>query len=42
MKIRILESAKADLNEDYRFYESEAEGIGTYFLQFDRGDDITT
>lgn len=32
MKIRILQSAQADLKEGYVFYESQAEGIGRYFL----------
>lgn len=33
MKMRILQSAKADLKEGYHFYESQAIGIGTYFLE---------
>lgn len=33
MKIHILQSAKADLHEGYRFYESQAAGIGIYFLE---------
>ena len=32
MKVRILASASQDLIEGYRFYEKQAEGIGTYFL----------
>jgi hypothetical protein len=32
MKIRILASASRDLVEGYRFYETQAEGIGAYFL----------
>ena len=32
MKIRILASASRDLIEGYRFYEKQAAGIGTYFL----------
>ena len=32
MKIRILESARRDLIDGYNFYEKQAEGIGTYFL----------
>ena len=32
MKIRILESARRDLIDGYYFYEKQAEGIGTYFL----------
>jgi len=33
MKIRILQSAKADLVEGYHFYESQLVGIGMYFLE---------
>lgn len=32
MKIKILASASQDLIEGYRFYESQAEGVGVYFL----------
>ena len=32
MKIRILPSASQDLIEGYWFYEKQAEGLGTYFL----------
>ncbi len=32
MKVRILESAREDLREGYRFYEQQQEGIGDYFL----------
>ena len=32
MKIRILESARKDLVDGFYFYEKQAEGIGTYFL----------
>lgn len=32
MKIKILASASQDLIEGYRFYESQAEGVGAYFL----------
>jgi plasmid stabilization system protein ParE len=32
MKIKILSSAEDDLTEGYRFYESQADGLGTYFL----------
>lgn len=32
MKIRILDDAEADLVNSFRFYESQAEGIGDYFL----------
>ena len=31
MKVRILESAREDLREGYRFYERQQEGIGDYF-----------
>ena len=30
--IKILESARADLVDGYRFYERQAAGIGRYFL----------
>jgi len=33
MKIRILQSAKADLKEGYGFYEAQANGVGIYFLE---------
>lgn len=32
MKIRILSSATRDLMDGYRFYEKQAPGVGTYFL----------
>lgn len=32
MKIRLLDLAQQDLQAAYRFYESQAEGLGTYFL----------
>lgn len=32
MKIKILASASQDLIDGYRFYESQAEGVGVYFL----------
>ncbi|MGA9665999.1 MAG: type II toxin-antitoxin system RelE/ParE family toxin [Gallionella sp.] len=32
MRIKILGSAEDDLEEGYRFYESQAGGLGTYFL----------
>jgi hypothetical protein len=32
VKVRILASASRDLVDGYRFYESQAEGVGTYFL----------
>lgn len=32
MKIQIQRSAHQDLIDGYRFYEQQAEGLGTYFL----------
>ncbi|MDP2804979.1 MAG: type II toxin-antitoxin system RelE/ParE family toxin [Gallionellaceae bacterium] len=32
MKINILSVAEDDLEEGFRFYESQAEALGTYFL----------
>ena len=32
MRIKILSVAEKDLEEGYRFYESQADGLGTYFL----------
>lgn len=32
MKVRVLESAREDLREGYRFYEQQQEGIGDHFL----------
>ncbi len=32
MKIRILSPAERDLEEGYRFYESQSAGLGSYFL----------
>jgi len=32
MRIEILGVAEGDLEEGYRFYESQADGLGTYFL----------
>ena len=32
MRLRILESAKEYLIESYHFYEEQAPGVGTYFL----------
>ena len=32
MRIKILSIAEHDLEEGYRFYESQADGLGTYFL----------
>lgn len=33
MKIRILETAKEDLRQGWRFYEKNAPGLGNYFLE---------
>ena len=32
MRIKILSAAEYDLEEGYRFYELQADGLGTYFL----------
>ncbi len=32
MRIKILSAAESDLEEGYRFYESQADALGTYFL----------
>jgi plasmid stabilization system protein ParE len=32
MRIKILSAAEDDLEEGHRFYESQADGLGTYFL----------
>lgn len=32
MRINILSSAEIDLEEGHQFYESQAEGLGSYFL----------
>ena len=32
MKIQILDQAKRDLIEGFRFYEAQREGLGAYFL----------
>jgi plasmid stabilization system protein ParE len=32
MRVQILSVAEDDLEEAYRFYESQADGLGTYFL----------
>lgn len=32
MKIKILSTAEDDLEEGYRFYESQSAGLGPYFL----------
>lgn len=33
MKVRVLESARKDLVDGFYFYEKQADGIGTYFLE---------
>ena len=32
MRIEILDEAEADLIEGYHFYEAQAAGLGSYFL----------
>ena len=32
MKVRILESARNDLVDGFYFYEKQADGVGSYFL----------
>lgn len=32
MKVQILDEALQDLTDGYRFYESQQEGLGNYFL----------
>jgi hypothetical protein len=32
MKVRILSAAEEDLEEGFRFYESQLLGLGSYFL----------
>ena len=32
MRIKILSTAESDLEEGHRFYESQADGLGDYFL----------
>jgi hypothetical protein len=32
MKIQILDEAQQDLADGFQFYESQAEGLGDYFL----------
>ncbi|MBI5439059.1 MAG: type II toxin-antitoxin system RelE/ParE family toxin [Nitrosomonadales bacterium] len=32
MRVKILSVAEDDLEEGYRFHESQADGLGTYFL----------
>ena len=38
MRIRLLESAKEDLREGWRFYERNATGLGDYFLDCIQAD----
>ncbi len=38
VKIRILESAKDDLREGFRFYENQSRGLGEYFLDSIQSD----
>ena len=38
MRIRIVESARRDLEEGYAFYESQENGLGDYFLSSVRAD----
>ena len=38
MRLRILASARRDLEEGYRFYESQEQGVGDYFLASVRAD----
>ncbi|HSR50936.1 MAG TPA: type II toxin-antitoxin system RelE/ParE family toxin [Acidobacteriota bacterium] len=38
MRIRIVESARRDLDEGYTFYESQEKGLGDYFLSAVRAD----
>lgn len=33
MRIKILSAAESDLEEGHRFYESQADSLGTYFLE---------
>ena len=33
MKLRILPSAIEDLSDGFRFYETQVEGLGSYFLE---------
>ena len=32
MRVRILSTSEEDLEEGYRFYESQSPGLGSYFL----------
>ena len=38
MEIRLLEAAKEDLREGYRFYEAQSDGLGDYFLDCVQSD----
>jgi hypothetical protein len=38
MRIRILASARSDLEDGYSFYESQEQGVGDYFLASVRAD----
>lgn len=38
MNIRILASARRDLEEGYRFYESQEPGLGDYFISSTKAD----
>lgn len=38
MEIRLLESAKEDLREGWKFYEKSSIGLGTYFLDCIQAD----
>jgi plasmid stabilization system protein ParE len=38
VKIRLLESAKEDLREGWKFYERNAVGIGNYFIDCIQSD----
>ncbi|MBN2108579.1 MAG: type II toxin-antitoxin system RelE/ParE family toxin [Deltaproteobacteria bacterium] len=32
MRVKLLEAAEKDIEEGYRFYEKQAPGLGSYFL----------
>ena len=38
MEIRLLESAKEDLREGWKFYERNSAGLGEYFLDCIQAD----
>ncbi len=38
MEIRVLETAREDLREGWKFYERNAEGLGEYFLDCIQAD----